>query len=123
MRRGKKYADEILSTFSKIESEALYLKSEISTVDKAISDINHELELVKLGTVQAYKIMTKLQELLRKRRELKREYLPIMKLNDTIRGNKIKEKMITAQEGVHEYIQNESRMPEDRGLIKSILEQ
>jgi hypothetical protein len=121
MRKGRKFLNDVLSTFNEIDSERTRLSKEIQIVDRNINDIYHELELMKFGTVQAYKIMIKLQELLRKRRDLKREYLPIQRLSDTIKGNKIMEKMITAQKSIDEVIDRESVIPEDRGVIKSIL--
>lgn len=63
------------------------LRRELSCVDKQISDLYHELEKTDLSEEMGYQYSVALQNLLRKRRVIKDEYIPLGILQDAFQGS------------------------------------
>lgn len=122
MRKAKAISESLLSLVNEAIEERKRMSERQSELDRAISDIMHELELVRLNTVQAYKVTVRLQELLRERREVKCEMNTLRVLCESFTTHNILPQVSKVDEKVSDYVKKESNLVHGRnGVIKSIL--
>lgn len=69
--------EKLSRTHSEVKHTYYRLKSEMSKTDKQISNLYHELEKTDLTEELGYQYSIALQNLLRKRRVIKDEFIPI----------------------------------------------
>jgi uncharacterized protein (DUF111 family) len=121
MRKAKVISETLLSLVKEAQGERQRMSVRQSEIDKEISAITHELELVRLNAIQAYKVTVRLQELLRERREIKHEIEALRSLCDTMRSYNLETQISKVASNVKAKLAIQDDLIEDRGVIKSIL--
>ncbi|MBS4193478.1 hypothetical protein [Lederbergia citri] len=76
-RLYEKPFESLRSTHAEVKRTYYKLKAEMSRTDKQISELYHELEKVDLNEDIGYQYSIALQNLLRRRRVIKDEFIPI----------------------------------------------
>jgi hypothetical protein len=121
LRKAKVISETLLSLVKEAQEERQRMDARLSEVDKAIADITHELEVVRLNAIQAYKVTVRLQELLRERREIKHEIAAMRSLCDSIRSHNLLPTITKVESNVAVVVERQDDLIKENGVIKSIL--
>ncbi len=81
MKKINEIFDELEKVSREVKSRRVYLNSELSKVDKEISDLEHYIELYSLNICQFYKVYEMMKDCLIRRREVKNEIYTLNRIS------------------------------------------
>ncbi|GIQ63656.1 hypothetical protein PACILC2_22240 [Paenibacillus cisolokensis] len=85
-----RFYSELQSLAHRVRNESKRLSSELSRVDRIISGIYHEIEGCRFDVVSGYRLAKRLQDVLKERREIKREIAKLSPVRRVLSDDNLK---------------------------------
>lgn len=83
MCKAKEYTERLIGIFNEIEQEYKNTYKELSRMDRAEQKIVHKIENINFDAATGYKFAKSIQDIRRKRRDVKNEISPLQSLKDS----------------------------------------
>jgi hypothetical protein len=117
MCKTKEYLDIIFDIVDKSKRDLKDLYKELSTVDKELENIYHELEIMKFNASQGYKIIIYIQKLRKKRREIKNDIINL----ELLTQGKMEGAVESVKHKLQKHIELQDKLIINTGVIDKII--